>query len=417
MGAMDREISRTERRSRRLRRLLGAGLAVAGLIGGYLVLNHLFRPSAERRRIQVETVARGAIDETLEASGTVVPGEERLMTSAVDARVLKVLRHAGAAIEPGDPIVQLDVSSVALDRETLSQQLALKRNQQRRVRLEVEQRLTDLAADEHRQQLSLAFLEMKAQQRERLHAEGLSSQDDLAAVQLEVDQARASLQHLVTSRELAKQTASAQLADIDLEMALLDKRIASLDERLHQATTKSEFRGILTWAGLEPGAWVRSGDVIARIADLGAFRIKASLSDVHVARVAAGMPAYVSSGAQRLRGHVATVLPAVENGAVLLMIDLDPPVVATLRPQQRVDVEVVISRREPVLMARRGPGLTGSIQQSALFVEGDRALRRPIRIGLTNTQWCELREGAREGDQLIVSDTARWDGIETLYLY
>jgi len=55
-------------------------------------------------------VEAGAVDATISASGTVVPEVEQVVTSPVEARVLRILTRAGAKLTAGQPIVTLDVS-------------------------------------------------------------------------------------------------------------------------------------------------------------------------------------------------------------------------------------------------------------------------------------------------------------------
>ena len=53
---------------------------------------------------------------------------------------------------------------------------------------------------------------------------------------------------------------------------------------------------------------------------------------------------------------------------------------------------------------------------TVFVVEGQTARRRPVVVGLSNMQWCELTEGVSEGDELIVSDTRLWEQIDSLVL-
>ena len=57
--------------------------------------------------------------------------------------------------------------------------------------------------------------------------------------------------------------------------------------------TRSDQDGVLTWVLPEVGATVRKGDVLARVADLSAYRVVATISDVHASKLAAGMRTHV----------------------------------------------------------------------------------------------------------------------------
>src|SRR5215471_9196154 len=99
---MDRAITIDERRKRDARRLLGPAAAVA--LGGFVLLSlpHWLRPSVSRARLRIVTVERGPVEATIEASGTVVPASEKALSSPIEARVERVLKHAGEPVKAGD---------------------------------------------------------------------------------------------------------------------------------------------------------------------------------------------------------------------------------------------------------------------------------------------------------------------------
>ena len=70
------------------------------------------------------------------------------------------------------------------------------------------------------------------------------------------------------------------------------------------ATAASDRRGVLTWVVPSEGMAVHRGDELARIADLSAFRVEATVSDVHASRLVAGLPVTVRSGDSRLGGRL-----------------------------------------------------------------------------------------------------------------
>ena len=110
--------------------------------------------------------------------------------------------------------------------------------------------------------------------------------------------------------------------------------------------------------------------MLARVSDPTAFA-RATVSDTHAASVTVGMPAKVRVDGQTIGGRVSTVLPAVENGTVSFLVDPDEPGNPGLRLSRRVDVEVVVDRREQTMVVRRGPGITGTGEQRLFVVKGD----------------------------------------------
>ena len=91
---LDREIDTRTRYLALLRRLLvpAAVIAVVGLLVSWGA--GLLRPSVRRSAIRTATVDQGPVDATLSATGVVVPETEQVLSSPVDARLLRVIRRA-----------------------------------------------------------------------------------------------------------------------------------------------------------------------------------------------------------------------------------------------------------------------------------------------------------------------------------
>ena len=87
---MDREIAPEARRRVVATKIATAILAIAVVVFLFAATIEWLRPSLDRRKIQIARVERGAIAATLEANGTVVPLVERVVSSPVEARVLRV---------------------------------------------------------------------------------------------------------------------------------------------------------------------------------------------------------------------------------------------------------------------------------------------------------------------------------------
>ena len=72
--------------------------------------------------------------------------------------------------------------------------------------------------------------------------------------------------------------------------------------------------------------------------------------------------------------------------------------------------------RVDVLKAPRGPFLEAGGGRQAYVVEDGIAVLRPIQVGAVSLAEVEIVSGLDFGEQLIVSDTARFDGAKKVLL-
>ncbi len=319
---MDRPLAEEVLRHDRRRRVVQIALPL--LVVALLVawLPGWLRPSIARARLRIAAVTTGPIEAAIMASGTVVPEVERVLSSPLDARVLRILVRPGAELEVGAPVVELDISESVLALEKVLKDLKVKENQQAQSRLTLEKSLADLGGRMEVKSLDLQAAQSRLESSQQLFKENLLSREALRQSELSMKQAQIELAQLRGERENAERANAVQLEGLALERGSLDKEAAQARRLLDLSTTKSDRKGVLTWVLSQEGALVRRGDVIARIADLSSFRVEGSVSDVHAGRLRPGMGAVVRINEEALDGTVSEVFPTVENGVIRFTVAL-----------------------------------------------------------------------------------------------
>lgn len=410
---MDREIAPETRKRRTVRRILVAFIALSALVLLGAATVEWLRPSLNRRDIQLANVTRGSIEATLQASGTVVPLFEQAVSSPVEARVLRIGRRAGARVKAGDEILSLDTGAAKLDADRLAEQVAQKESEASQLRLRLDESIASIEAQIEQRKLDREILHYTAKQKSSLRAAGLIAEQDALAAEAQAKKSDIELRQLREQLVRTQRSREAQLSAAQADVALRKRESAESQRQLELAMLRADRDGVLTYVVNEEGATVRRGDVIARIADLSAYRVEATISDVHATRIAAGMRARVTLDDATLTGTIESVDPRIVNGIVKFFVTLDAPSDARLRHNMRVDVAVVTSMRRNTLVAQRGAlGRTNSAQA---FVMRDGALvRTPVRFGLSSQDAIEFLDGVREGDAVVISNMTDFEDVKVV---
>jgi HlyD family secretion protein len=380
---------------------IGAPLVLVALV--MVWLPGWMRPSIPRARLRFARVTAGPIEAAIMASGTVMPEVERVLSSPLDARVLRILVRPGAQLEIGTPVVELDTSESVLALDKIVKDLKVKENQQAQSRLALEKSLVDLAGRIEAKTLDLQAAQSRLDSNQQLFKESLLSREALRQSELSVKQAQIELAQLRGERDNAERATAVQLDGLSLERGALDKEAAQARRLLDLSTTKSDRRGVLTWVLSQEGALIRRGDVIARIADLSSFRVEGSVSDVHAGRLHPCMKAVVRVNDETLDGTISEVFPTVENGVIRFTVALAQSSHPSLRPSLRTDVLVITDRKVQTLRVKRGPFADSTVRQ-VFVVRGDRAVRVPVTLGLAGIDDVEVLSGLNESDEIIISD-------------
>lgn len=403
---MDREIDLKERLGLGVRRWVKIALIALVILVPLLLVPRWIRPSLDRAEIRTARVERGTVEEVVTASGIVVPASEKVLSSPVEARVLSILKRPGAVLDEGDEVVRLDTSALALELERLEERLAQTINRKQQLELDLETRLVELESQIESKRLDVEILGHRQRQYRTLFEEGLISEERRREAEVEARKAEIELSQLEEAVEVQRRSNAKQVESLQLEIEVLTKERDEGRRQLQLATIRADRSGVLTWVIPEEGVTVQRGDVLARVADLGSFRVESTVSDIHASRLEGGAEVQVALEGDKLPARISRIYPTIEDGVVRFESELADPSDPRLRNDLRVDVLVVTGRREATLRVRKGPFLRGQGAEQALFmIDGDRAVRQEVTFGLSGHEYVEVVDGLTEGEEIIISAT------------
>jgi HlyD family secretion protein len=403
---MDRPLDASVRKRRTIKRGVQAGVGVGAAVLLLALVPTWFSPSIDRDDIRTAIAEIGPVEATITASGTIVPESEQVIASPIDSRVVHILRRPGDVLAAGDRIIELDTLAALLALNKLDDRISLNTNRRMQLELDLESQLGDLRSQFEVDSLRLKALQSKAEQLHKLFKIGGSSAEQVHQGELEAQIANVELAQTERSIAIKRKTLETQLEGVAMERQLLRKEQAELRRQLDRAATKADRGGVLTWVIPQEGTAVRTGDVIARIADLSTFRVDAAISDVHANNIAVGMRAKVKILDSVLIGAITAIRPTIENGIITFGIGLHDNASPLLHSNQRVDVYVVTAAKDKALRVKRGPFATGRSSDQLFVIRNGIAIRTPVRMGISGFEYVEVADGLKIGDVVIISDVS-----------
>ena len=402
---MDRPVDPSFLRRRRFKRIAASAAGLAAAVWLFLWLPGLIRPSVDADRIRTAKVQQGPVEETITASGTIVPEFEQVLFSPIDTRLLRILEKPGAVLAKGQAIVELDLNGARLEVERREEELALKRNRRTQLELDERKRLSDLDTQWRLKKLDLQRMETRSAQYVELQKIGAVSQEDFSQVRLQAERAGIELHQIEEDRRNLLASTRAQVEALEVEMGTLEREGEEARRRLERARVLADRDGVLTAISPVVGAPIRQGEEIARLADLSSFRADVTVSDLHARRLGSGLPVRLRVDEESfVSGRIARILPTVDNNIINLEVELEDSAHALLRPNQRVDAYIVTARKDRALRLKRGPFIRGGAGLHEVFViRGGAAVKTEIRTGIASFEHYEVVEGLLEGDEVIIS--------------
>ena len=412
---MDRDLApELVTRSRRKPWLIGL-VVVIGLAGAVLGMRTLLRTSIEAAKIRTAVAQTGPVENTLNATGEIIPAYEQIMTSPIRAGIRRVLLTPGARVRPGQAIVELDKSLTQIEYEKLQDQLALKQNGIEQLRMKLDKGLYDADISDQIKSLNINRLNAELNDARRLLNVGGRTPEDVTRAENALRIARLEKQQLENDLAYNRRSMASSLRESQLQARIEGTNLKVLAQKLRQANILADRAGVLTWVNENIGSTVSEGEMLAKVADLGSFRVEGSCSDTYADQLRAGLPVIIRINELNLRGLVAQVKPSVQNGTIRFAVTLDDSRHASLRPNQKVEVFIVTNRSSQAVRVTNGPAFKGKRQQ-AVFVLGmdNIARRREVAIGLTNFDWVEIKRGLQPGERVITTDLSEYEHLEQL---
>jgi HlyD family secretion protein len=399
---------------RRQRTLAAIALAVLALLAAAWAVNRAVAPSVSREALRIVEVHRGAIADTISATGVVVPVHEEQLVAPARSRVARVLVKPGQVVKAGDPLLELDASSIRLAIDNLEEQIAQQDIKVRALSLDLGQKQKQLASQIELLALDLEANQVKLERYQRLLKLGAVSANDVNTVELAVKRNQIELRQHRESVAGSQAATETDIAGARLQAQVLRKALEQQQALLAQAQVRAPFAGMVTWLMTDLGASVEAGQQVAKVSELRNFRVEATVSDFYARYLAPGQAVRVAYSGQTMAGRVQTVLPEIKDGTVTLVVTLERPDHALLRNRLRVDAFIVTAQKADALIAEAGPAFNGKGRQDVFLVQGNEARRVPVDIGLIDGHAVEIVSGAKAGDRLIASDMSRWRELDRI---
>ena len=411
------DVPRQKPRRRRAPLYLGAAAALALTTVGIARLQPA-APGVDRTSLVIDTVKRGEMVRQVHGTGTLVPEDLRVVSALTAGRVDRVLVQPGAHVDAATVVLEMSNPDVQLQSLDAERQVKLAEADLASLRATLEtQRLAAVSA------LAAVRTELHEAERgikvaERLSADGLGSAMDVDRARDKADETRARYASQQSQLDVVTAAVQAQVALREAEVERLRAIARFQRERVASMTVRAGQAGMVQSLDLEPGAWVNPGQELARVAGQERLKAVVHVPEAQARDLTTGLPAVVDTRVGLVKGHVARVDAAVENGALTVDVAFDAPLPRGARPDLSVDATIEIERLPDVLYV--GPPADGSSEATVRLFRldpgGATATRVPVRLGRGSADAVEVLAGLKAGDQVILSEMSRYDTKERVRL-
>lgn len=243
---------------------------------------------------------------------------------------------------------------------------------------------------------------------------------DSARSELQAAQTGAAMRKLEANYNRAKQMAEQKLLSAndndqlryDLENARAANRLANLE--LSYANVEAPISGVIASRSIKTGNFVQINTPIFRIVDTSRLEATLNVPERELATLKAGLPVLMQVDAlpgKTFTGTVDRVAPVVDSGSGTFRVVCAFKGDGVLQPGMFGRIKIDYDQRADALVVPRVALLEDDGDPAVFVVTGDKTKRVPVKLGYVDGSWAEIREGVKEGEQVVVAGkTALRDG-------
>ena len=326
--------------------------------------------------VSVSAVVQHKFQDEIHAVGTLKAKVTGLVSAKVAGSVEAVMVDIGEHVKAGQVVIRLDRTNFELGVNRADAALAASKSGVSQATVQLEH-----AKKEFRRASNLLAEKVIPQGRfDKAEAGYKAAQEALAAAKDQQNQAKVALQ---TARQYLKDT-----------------------------QIRPPISGVVVERSVEIGQSVAPGAPLLRILDQSRLNADIDLPESDFARVETGTLAVIEVDAfhgQRFSGQVMLVNPMVDRKTRTFRVRIEiPNPEGKLMDGMFARVQLSAGQRIALAVERDAlQRLPGSGTFYVFVVNGDKVMKRTIKIGVIKDQYAELLEGLKEGERIVASGTGR----------
>ena len=359
----------------------------------------------DRDTLTVSTAQFGEFNDYIRISGRVQPMTTVQLSPQEGGIVEKILIEEGSPVKAGDAILILNNDNLDLQILNSEAELAEKENILRNTQIQMEQQKLDVRQNELEYGIQVDRLKRAYEQQKALYDDKLIAREDYLKAEEDYKLAQ---QKYELIRERSKQDSLYRGTQIDrmeesLENMLLN--MSMIRKRKGNLIVKAPIDGELGLLDVVLGQSIASGTKIGQVNSVGTYKVEAQIDEHYIDRVVAGLEATFERQGETFATSIRKVYPEVREGKFQADFKFEGQQPENIRSGQTYYLNLQLGQPEEAVIIPRGTFYqkTGGKWIYVVSKDGNKAVKREIRIGRQNPQYYEVLEGLEPGEKVITS--------------
>jgi HlyD family secretion protein len=375
-------------------------------------------PAVEMSTVWPDTVKRGPMVRDVRGLGTLVPEDILWIQAASDAQVSKIMAQSGDEVKPESTLIILTNPQMLADATDYEWQTKQAEANYTDLKVRLQSQTFDQQSSVASAQSELKQADLNRDKEEQLFAGGLEPEINVKLAAAKWEECTVRFQMEKQKLEIMKDSVNAQL---DAQKVQVEKLRATylLKKKLEdELTIRAGIRGRMQEMTLQVGQRVKTGDVLAKVAQPWKLMARLQIAETQAKDIALGQRAQIDTRNGIVGGHVTRIDASIVNGTRTVDCKLDGALPAGAVPDLSVDGTIEIERLSDVVYVGR-PVSAQPDSSAGLFkidADGKGATRVTVKLGRASVNAIEVLDGLKPGDRIILSDMSAQDQYSRIRL-
>ena len=402
---MDRIIEKKKWTTKKIIKII-----IAVLVGLVLIKLLFFRDTRSKlnvdiNQIRIATVKQDKFQEFIPIDGIVQPIRTVFVNAILGGTIEKIFVEDGNQLQKGDIILKLANANLELEymnRETNMYEVL---NNLHNTKLTIEQskfiRKQEIADLEYK----VDFANKEFIKAKNFYKENVISEEEFINTRRDYNY-QVKQKNIATDLQRLDSLANiTRLAQINNTIERMMKNLALLKENLGNLYIKAPISGQLSSFNVEIGETKTAGQNLGHLDVTDGYKLRANIDERYITRVFIGQEAEFCFGGKTYFVEISKIYTQVRNGSFQVDLIFDGAEPANVKRGQTVQLRLKFSSSTDAIIIQRGGFFqeTGGNWIYVINPSKEFAVKRNIRLGRQNTNYYEVIEGLKSGEQVIIS--------------
>lgn len=397
---------------------------VAGLLGLGLIIM-LIRVSTGPKiirinsdSVQTATVSAGEFSEYVNADGTLQPIQTIKVYTREGGFVENLLVQDGALVHKGDTLMILSDPDLMRTIESERDKWRKQNRSYRTSMIEMDQRRLSLAQNILQTKYELKRLEKEHNLAIEEYKMGIKSKAQLDVADEEYNYKMETVRLQLESRRQDSVLNAIRQEALKDELAEAHSQLLMTEARLNDLIVTAPADGQLSGLSLEPSQRISSGTAIADIKRMDQFRMRLSINEFYIDKIAVGQPATITYEKKTYPMTISSTVPEIKNGSfdVFLVFTDSMPDNARIGKTYQARIEMGGQAQSIIVPKGNFYNYTHGSWVFKVNAQHTHAVRVPVSIGRQNPRHFEILEGLNPGDEIIITGYDRISDADEVVL-